>query len=93
MTEQAMVSAEVDTKRHKIVPKSVLGAETSSASLPRVFISWNLSGTTGKERFIEERPKTLTERLNEAYHDDELEPEEREFLELSREHFSRLDDE
>ena len=37
--------------------------------------------------------KTLTERLNEAYRDDELEPEEREFLELTREHFSRLDDE
>jgi hypothetical protein len=36
---------------------------------------------------------TLIERLNEAYHDDELEPEEREFLDLTREHFSRLDDE
>jgi hypothetical protein len=39
------------------------------------------------------RAKTLTERLNEAYRDDNLEPEEREFLELTREHFSRLDDE
>jgi hypothetical protein len=37
--------------------------------------------------------KTLTERLNEVYRDDELEPEEREFLELAREHVSRLDDE
>lgn len=27
-----------------------------------------------------------------AYRDDELEPEEREFLDLTREHFSRLDD-
>jgi len=36
-------------------------------------------------------PKTLTERLNEAYGDD-LEPEEREFLELTKERFSRLDD-
>jgi hypothetical protein len=35
----------------------------------------------------------LTERLNNAYRDDELEPEEREFLDLTREHFSRLDDE
>ena len=35
----------------------------------------------------------LTERLNKAYRSDELEPEEREFLELTREHFSRLDDE
>lgn len=34
----------------------------------------------------------LTERLNDAYRDDELEPEEREFLDLTREHFSRLDD-
>jgi hypothetical protein len=37
--------------------------------------------------------KTLTERLNEVYRDDDLEPEEQEFLELTREHFSRLDDE
>jgi hypothetical protein len=35
----------------------------------------------------------LTERLNEAYCDDDIEPEEREFLDLTREHFSRLDDE
>jgi len=38
-------------------------------------------------------PKTVAERLEEAYGDDELEPQEREFLDLSREHFSRLDDE
>ena len=38
-------------------------------------------------------PKTVVERLNEAYADDELEPQEREFLDLTREHFSRLDDE
>lgn len=37
--------------------------------------------------------KTLTERLNEAYRNDHLEPEEREFLDLTREHFSRLGDE
>ncbi len=36
--------------------------------------------------------ETPTERLNEAYREDGLEPEEREFLELTREHFSRLDD-
>jgi hypothetical protein len=32
----------------------------------------------------------LTERLNEAYRNDHLEPQEREFLDLTREHFSRL---
>jgi len=36
--------------------------------------------------------KTLTERLNDAYRNDHLEPEEREFLDLTREHFSRLDE-
>lgn len=38
-------------------------------------------------------PKTVAERLEEAYGGDELEPQEREFLDLTREHFSRLDDE
>lgn len=42
---------------------------------------------------IRQEGKMLTERLDEAYRNDDLEPEEREFLELSREHFSRLDDE
>jgi len=37
--------------------------------------------------------KTLAERLDEAYRNDHLEPQEREFLELAKEHFSRLDDE
>jgi hypothetical protein len=37
--------------------------------------------------------KTLAERLDEAYRNDHLEPQEREFLELAQEHFSRLDDE
>jgi hypothetical protein len=39
---------------------------------------------------------TMTGRENpaapDAYRDDELEPEEREFLDLTREQFSRLDD-
>jgi len=41
---------------------------------------------------IHQDEKTLTERLNEAYRNDQLEPEEREFLDLTREHFSRLDE-
>jgi hypothetical protein len=95
MTEQVMggvVSAEVDQANQRIVERGTLGAETSGASPQRISTSWNLRGTTGEERFIEGRPKTITERLNEAYQDDDLEPEEREFLELSREHFSRLDE-
>ncbi len=96
MTEQVMgvLSAEVDPETHEIAPpRGTLGEKTSGASSERVFISWTLTGATGHERLIDGSPKTLTERLNEAYRDDDLEPEEREFLDLTREHFSRLDDE
>jgi hypothetical protein len=41
---------------------------------------------------IPQDEKTLTERLNEAFRNNHLEPEEREFLDLTREHFSRLDE-
>jgi hypothetical protein len=92
MTEQVevegVVSAEVDTVRRRIVPKGVLGAETSSASLPRAFISWNLRGATGEERFIETRSRTLAERVNEAYKD-KLEPKEKELLDRAAEQFGR----
>jgi hypothetical protein len=95
MTEQTtgVVSAEVDQANQRIVRKGILGAETSGASSQRIFTSWTLKGATGRERFIDGSAKTIGERLNEAYRDDDLEPEDREFLELSREHFSRLDDE
>ncbi len=95
MTEQVVgvLSAEVDTESRTIVPKGTLGAETLGASSPKVFISWHLRGATGTERFIDDRPEAITERLNEAHRDNDLEPEEREFLELTREHFSRLDEE
>ena len=95
MTEQVMgvVSAEVDPDTHEFAPTGTLGAETSGDSLQRRQVRWVLRGATGKERFIGESPKTLAERVNEAYRDDYLEAEEQEFLELTREHFSRLDDE
>jgi hypothetical protein len=96
MTEQiveGVVSAEVDTESSTIVPKGTLGAETSGASPQKIFVSWSISGRTGQEHLIDGSPKTLTERLSEAYSGDDLEPEEREFLDLTREHFSRLDDE
>lgn len=92
MTEQVVgvVSAVVDTKSRRIVRKGTLGAETSAVPSEPVNVIWKASG---QGHLVGERPKTLTERLNDAYRDDNLEPEEREFLDLAREHFSRLDDE
>jgi hypothetical protein len=88
MTEQieGVLSAEVDAERRRIVPKGPLGAETSAIPSKPVNANWR---TSGQGRLI----RSLSERLDEAYRDDELEPVEREFLELTREHFSRLDDE
>ena len=88
MTEQieGVLSAEVDAERRRIVPKGPLGAETSAIPSEPVNANWR---TSGQGRLI----RSLSERLDEAYRDDELEPVEREFLDLTREHFSRLDDE
>ena len=81
MAEQVMgvVSAEVDQTNQRIVQKGTLGAETSGASARKVVISWSMRDATGRARFIEEQPRTLAERLDEAYKD-ELTPEEKGLL-------------
>ncbi len=93
MTEQiveGMIRAKVDTERRRIVPKDELDAETVAVPSKPVNVIWQVQ--SGQVRLIGEQSKSVTERLNEAYRDDELEPQEREFLDLSREHFSRLDE-
>jgi hypothetical protein len=87
-TVEGVVSAEGDTGRRRIVPRSKLGAETAAVPSEPVTVLWKASG---QGHLIGARPKTVNERLNEAYRDDELEPQEREFLNLTREHFSRFD--
>jgi hypothetical protein len=89
MTEQiveGVVSTGAGSQSRTVVHKGPLGAETSAVLPKPVNANWK---TSGQGRLV----KSVTERLNEAYRDDELEPEEREFLDLTREHFSRLDDE
>jgi hypothetical protein len=93
MTEQivdGVVSAEVDTESRRIVHKGTLGAETAAVPSKPTNVNWK---KRGEVRIIGQHHKTLAERLDDAYRDDELEPEEREFLDLTREHFSRLNDE
>ena len=89
MTEQAVegvVSAEVDEANQRIVEKGMLGAETSGAR--RAFISWSIRDAAGKARFIEEQPKTLTERFNEAY-DDDARREDEEFFRTTKAYYRR----
>jgi hypothetical protein len=92
MTEQVVVegvvSAEVDSESRRIVRKGTLGAETLGASSPKVFISWSLRGATGNERFIEDQPKTLTEKFNEAY-DEEARQEDEEFFRATKTYYRR----
>jgi hypothetical protein len=94
MSEQiveGVVSAEVDEANERIVEKGMLGEETAGAR--RVFISWSMQDAAGKAHFIEEQPKTLTERFNESY-DDDARREDEEFVKnLKRYHRRRFSDE
>lgn len=91
MAEQVVdgvVSAEVDTKGRKIVPKGMLGAQTSAVPSEPVNVLWKASG---QGRLIGDRPKTLAERVRESYKHP-LEPEEKELLDHAAEQFGqRLD--
>jgi hypothetical protein len=93
MTEQVVegvVSAEVDAESHKIMPKGTLGAETAVDPSEPVNVNWTASG---QGHLIGERPKTLTERFNEAY-DEEAKREDEEFVRnLKRYHRRRFSDE
>jgi hypothetical protein len=90
MTEQVMgiLSAEVDPETHKISFTGTLGAETCGASPERLKITWILHGATGKERLIEEQPKTLTERFNKAY-DEDARREDEAFFRTTEEYYRR----
>ena len=88
MPEQVVgiVSAEVDTESRRVVPKGKLGAETSAVPSEPVNVIWMASG---QGHLIGERPKTITERLNEAY-DEEAEREDVEFFRSTKEYYRRL---
>lgn len=89
MTEQiveSVISAEEDAEHYrKLVPKGRLGEETSVVPSEPISVSWRIHG---QGHLVGENRKTLVERLNEAY-SDEMEPEEREFLELAKESYRR----
>ncbi len=77
MTEQiveGVISAEVDAEHRRIVPKGKLGAETSAVPSEPINVSWQLHG---QGHLVGEGRKTLAERLDDAYRDDALEPEEK----------------
>ena len=93
MTEQteqsrSVVSAEVDPQTHTFVPTGILGAETSGSSMVERKVQWILRSTTGQARFIEERPKTLTEQFNEAY-DEDARREDEEFVRTTKAYYRR----
>jgi hypothetical protein len=94
MTEQiveGVVSAEVDTESRRIVHKGTLGAETAAVPSKPVNVKWH---KTGQVRLIGEDHKTLAERLEDAYRDDALTPEEKGLLDDAANQFgSRLSDE
>ena len=87
MTEQTTQIGRVTVKPHEQVliqySDKVTGSPQAKISLHADF----------REVAPRRGGKTLAERLDEAYRNDYLEPQEQEFLELAKEHFSRLDDE
>ncbi len=87
MTEQiveGVISAEVDVERHRIVPKGKLGAETSAVPSEPISVHWQLEG---QGHLVGEGRKTLAERLNEAYNDHNLGPEEEGLLDRAANQF------
>jgi len=76
MTEQVVEgvnSAEVDVEQHRIVQKGKLGAETAAVPSEPVNVLWRIRG---QGHLVGEGRKPLAERLDDAYRDDALEPEE-----------------
>jgi hypothetical protein len=89
MTEQVVEgvnSAEVDVEHHRIVQKGKLGAETATVPSEPVNVRWQIRG---QGHLVGEGRKTLAERLDVAYRDDTLEPEERGLLDRAADQFGR----
>ena len=89
MAEQAVegvVSAEVDTESRKIIHKGILGSETAAVPSEPVNVLWQLRG---QGHLVGEGRKTLAERLDDAYRDDALEPEEKGLLDRAADQFGR----
>ena len=89
MTEQAVegvVSAEVDTESRRIVRKGTLGAETATVPSRPANVKWR---KRGQVRLIAEDHKSLGERLDDAYRDDALTPEEKGLLDSAANQFGR----
>jgi hypothetical protein len=94
MTEQiveGVVSAEVDAESRRIVRKGTLGAETAAVPSEPSRAHWQLHG---QGHLVGEGRKTLAERLDDAYRDDVLTPEEKGLLDRAADQFGhRLSDE
>jgi hypothetical protein len=89
VTEQfveGVVSAEVDTESRRLVRKGTLGAETAAVPSEPVNVSWRLRG---RGHLVGEDPKTLAKRLEDAYRDDVLTPEEKGLLDGAADQFGR----
>lgn len=88
MTEQiveGVVNAEVDIQSRRIVRKGKLGAETATVPSEPVNVLWKASG---QGRLVGEQPKSITERLNEAY-DEDAEREDEEFFRNTQAYYRR----
>jgi hypothetical protein len=94
MTErvvEGVISAEVDAEHHRIVPKGKLGSETAAIPSRPVNVLWQIHG---QGHLVGEGRKTLAERLDDAYGDHGLTPEEKGLLDDAANQFgSRLSDE
>jgi hypothetical protein len=88
MTEQVVegvVSAEMDKETHRLVPRGMLGAETAAVPAEPVNVLWK---ARGQGHLIGQRPKSLTERFNEAY-DEEARREDEEFFRTTKAYYRR----
>lgn len=89
MTEQiveSMIRAKVDTDRHRLVPRGERDAETVAVPSEPVNVSWRLHG---QGQLVGEGRKTLAERLDDAYRDDDLRPNERGLLDRAANQLGR----
>lgn len=89
MTEQiveGVIRGEVDVEHHTIILTGELGEETASVPSEPINVSWQLRG---QGYLVGEDRKTLAERLDDAYRDDALGPEEKGLLDRAANQFGR----